>query len=60
MTDQEILNLVYDYADGFTSHILFKEEQVLQFAKALLGQTELTVSTRSFYADPFVDQFLAS
>jgi hypothetical protein len=40
MTDQDIINLAYDYADCFTSGIMFKDEQLIEFARALLGAPE--------------------
>ena len=38
MTDDEIKDLMYEYADAFTSCIQFKEESLYAFARALLDQ----------------------
>ena len=60
MSDQDILNLMYDYADGFTSHILFNEENLLKFARALRGELPSAPVLGSFYADPAVEKFLGA
>jgi len=38
MTDDDIRDLMYEYADEFTSCIQFKEESLYAFARALLDQ----------------------
>ena len=38
MTDDEIKDLMYEYADAFSSCIQFKEDSLYAFARALLDQ----------------------
>ena len=61
MTDQDIINLAYDYADCFTSGIMFKDEQLIEFARALLGTPEAPApepEPEPFYRDPAVEPIL--
>ena len=42
MTDEEIIHLMYDHADGFSSCIQFKDDAaVIAFARAVLAHTPL-------------------
>ena len=61
MTNQDIINLAYDYADCFTSGIMFKDEQLIEFARALLGAPEAPApepELEPFYKDPNVEPIL--
>ena len=62
MTDQDIISLAYDYADCFTSGIVFKDEQLVDFARALLGASvpvsEPEPEPEHFYKDPQVEVIL--
>lgn len=61
MTDQEIIYLAYDYASGFSSGIMFSEEQLIEFARALLGAPEAPArepKPEPFYKDPNVELIL--
>ena len=61
MTDPHIINLAYDYADCFTSGIMFKDEQLIEFARALLGAAEAPApepEPEPFYRDPAVEPIL--
>jgi len=42
MTDQEIINLAYEYANCFSSGIVFKDEQLIEFARAVLEKAPTT------------------
>ncbi len=35
MTDEEIFNLMYEYADAFSSCAQFSKERLLEFARAI-------------------------
>jgi hypothetical protein len=62
LTDQDIISLAYDYADCFTSGIVFKDEQLVDFARALLGASvpvsEPEPEPEPFYKDPQVEVIL--
>ena len=61
MTDQGIINLAYDYAACFTSGIMFKDERLIEFARALLGAPEAPApepEPEPFYRDPAVEPIL--
>lgn len=36
MTDQEIINIMYEHANAFSSCVQFSEEGVINFARAIL------------------------
>lgn len=57
MTNEDIINLAYDYADCFTSGIMFKDEQLIEFARALLGTPDAP-APEPFYRDPAVEPIL--
>ena len=48
MTDEEIFDLMYEYADAFTSCVQFSEQGVLNFARAVLNH----VDTATAFAKP--------
>ena len=61
MTDEDIINLAYDYADCFTNGIMFKDEQLIEFARALLGAPEPPApepEPEPFCRDPAVEPIL--
>jgi hypothetical protein len=52
MTDQEIINLMYEYADAFSSCVQFSEANLIAFARAIRDYVpEGTPVARSGYAD---------
>lgn len=61
MTDQEIIYLAYEYANGFSSGIMFSEEQLIEFVRALLDAPDASTAKsepKSFYKDPNVESIL--
>ncbi len=50
MTDQEIIHLMYDHADGFSSCIQFKDDAaVIAFARAVLAHTPVAEPQQPSY-----------
>lgn len=57
MTDQEIIHLAYEYANCFSSGIMFSEEQLIKFARASLDVPSAP-APEPFYKDPNVELIL--
>lgn len=52
MTDQEIINLMYEYADAFSSCVQFSEANLIAFARAIRDYVpEGTPVAKAGYAD---------
>lgn len=54
MSDDEIMDLVYEHADCFSSHIQFTDQGILNFARAINGTDHLTttvVKNQAEYTD---------
>ena len=50
MTDQEIIHLMYDHADGFSSCIQFKDDAaVIAFARDVLAHTPVVAPQQPSY-----------
>lgn len=58
MTDQEIIDLAYEYANCFSSGILFKDEQLVEFARAVLEKAQQPQDPPPDYRDHFTSAYL--
>ena len=59
MTNQEVLDLAYEYANCFTSGIVFSDENLVNFANAILAQASaLPPAPQEGYRDRFTDAYI--
>ena len=58
MTDQEIIDLAYEYANCFSSGIVFKDEQLVEFARAVLEKAQQPQDPLPDYRNHFTSAYL--
>lgn len=57
MENKEIIHLAYEYADSFTSGFIFSEDNLIDFAKAILNYSA-AIKPQPFYKDKFTEDYI--
>lgn len=59
MNDEDIMNIVYDHADCFSSGIMFSDQGIIDFANAIINANHLTApKEKPFYKDSWTENFM--